>query len=478
MSDSPSTLIIPVENQVRELDAKILLSCIAAEKGFPVILGSRAYTHFQAASVPRGVYLAKSMRSLSTLMFQILRKLGHEIVAWEEEALVHPPADNYFSLRLSATTIKLVSHIFAWGQENFDLLADYPQLPKKLPIHISGNPRGDMLRPELRAYFEPTVHDLQRKHGDFILINTNFTDVNPFIPAVGMFLPADKPIEARKFGQLGKGLSREFAEGLYHHKQATLDSFMALIPQLAESFPELNIIIRPHPSENFAIYDALAEKYKRITVTNEGNVLPWLLAMKVMVHNGCTTGLEAFALKVPAISYLPTFDEFYDYEYQGLPTRLSHECFDIKELTQTIQAVLAGELHAAAGAEREKLMDYYVAARQGPLASERIVDILVEHGYLEKQPPATATFTFMQAWCYTHAKAMLTRLYMHRPGPNRKAYHDHRFPVLSVAQIEERVGRFAQLLQRFDNIQVQAHSEHLFRISSKDPASAVHNEAF
>ena len=32
-----STLIVPVENQVRELDAKLLLACIAVERGFPVV---------------------------------------------------------------------------------------------------------------------------------------------------------------------------------------------------------------------------------------------------------------------------------------------------------------------------------------------------------------------------------------------------------------------------------------------------------
>ena len=71
MINSASTLIIPVETQVRELDAKILLSCVAAERGFPVIMGSRAYIHFKVASLPRGVYLAKSMRKLSIRMFSM-----------------------------------------------------------------------------------------------------------------------------------------------------------------------------------------------------------------------------------------------------------------------------------------------------------------------------------------------------------------------------------------------------------------------
>ena len=467
MNKKAATLIIPVENQVRELDAKILLSCIAAERGFPVIMGSRAYTHFQAASVPRGVYLAKSMRGLSKLMFRILRKLGHEIVAWEEEALVHPPAETYYTLRLSPETIKEVSHVFAWGQENVDLLKDYPHLPDGLPMHISGNPRGDMLRPEIRAYFDPEVEKLRKEYGDFILVNTNFSDVNPFIPSVGLFLPSDNPDQTPKFGQAGKGMRLEFALGLRDHKQNILNDFKKLIPALEQAFPNMNIVVRPHPSENYAIYNELAANSTRIRVTNEGNILPWLLATKVMVHNGCTTGLEAYGLRVPAVSYLPTLNEYYDYDFQGLPTKLSHECFSFEELESTLQGIFSGELGAADGEEREQLMNYYVAAREGPLACERIVDTLVDNGYLEGPPPASPFLGFIQAWLYTHIKAILTKLYMNRPGPNRKAYHDHRFPRLSVAQVEERISRFARLLKRFDNIQVEHHSEHLFRISSK-----------
>ena len=263
MGNSASTLIIPVESQVRELDAKILLSCIAAERGFPVIMGSRAFIHFQVASIPRGVYLAKSMRSLSNSMFRILRQLGHEIVAWEEEALVHPPPDTYFTLRLSSITVKKVSHIFAWGQENVDLLRQYPELPKTMPIHITGNPRGDMLRAEIRPYFDTEVKRLRNLYGDFILINTNFSDVNPFIPNVGLFLPSKDPRKTARRGQSGIGMSLQFAEGLRDHKQAILEDFKQLIPALAQAFPNFTIVVRPHPSENYKIYQDIAAKSER-----------------------------------------------------------------------------------------------------------------------------------------------------------------------------------------------------------------------
>lgn len=466
MKKQASTIIIPVESQVRELDAKILLSCVAAERGFPVIMGSRAYTHFQVGSVPRGVYVAKSMRSLSNSMFKILRQLGHEIVAWEEEALVHPPAATYYSLRMSPVTIRNVSHVFAWGQENVDLLRQYPALPGNMPIHITGNPRGDMLRSEIRPFFATEVEKLRNLYGDFILINTNFSDVNPYIPNVGLFLPTKGRTKSARLGQSGIGMNREFAEGLRDHKLAIMEDFKQLIPLLEQAFPGLTIIVRPHPSESYQIYHEIAAKCQRVIITNQGNVIPWLLAAKAMVHNGCTTGLEAYVLGVPALSYLATLNKYYDYDFQGLPTKLSHQCFNFQELAETLTRIIAGELGAAESQERQELINYYLAAREGPLACERIVDVLQESGYREKQPPGKPLSTYLQGWLYAKLKASLTSLYMRRPGPNRLAYHNHRFPEISVTDIEQKIARFGELLQRFDSIKVEPYAKHVFRISA------------
>jgi len=466
MNTSATTLIVPVETQVRELDAKLLLSCVAAERGFPVMIGSRTFLHFQVASIPRGVYLAKSMRSLSIRMFKIMRQLGHEIVAWDEEVLIHPPPDTYFTRRLSPEATQYVSHLFAWGQENVELLRQYPDLPEETPIHITGNPRGDMLRAEMYPYFEGEVERLRDIYGDFILINTNFPDINAFTPTLNLFLPAEDPQEEPKFGQAGLGMSREFAEGLRDHKQAILDEFTQLIPALEQAFPELTIVVRPHPSENDKIYHDLAQRCERVRVTNEGNIIPWLLAMKVMIHNGCTTGVEAYALRVPAVTYQATVNDLYDYEFQGLANLLSHQCFNFEELQVTLAQIFAGKLGPPDGKERKDLMDHYLAAQEGPLACERIIDVLEENGYGEKQPPNIQIGDYAQGWINNKLRTAVKQVNMRRPGPNSKlAYHDRRFPEISVQEIEKKIARFGQLLNRFDTIHVEPHSKHIFRIS-------------
>ena len=92
-------LIIPVENQVRELDPKLLLACIAVKRGFAVIIGSHRKVDFRITSFPRGLYLNKSMTERNLKMFYIMEKMGHEILTWDEEALVRYQANG---LRIQA----------------------------------------------------------------------------------------------------------------------------------------------------------------------------------------------------------------------------------------------------------------------------------------------------------------------------------------------------------------------------------------
>ncbi len=464
---SKPTLIIPVESQVRELDAKLLLSCLAIERGYQVILGSRAYVHFEIGSMPRGIYMAKSMRRISDLMFRLIRKLGHDIVAWEEEALVHPPADVFYPLRLSPDTIRNVSHLFAWGPDNEALMLGYPELPDQLQIHVTGNPRGDMLRYELAPYFNKQVQKLRDTHGRFILLNTNFTDVNPYLPGIGLFAPTRDPHKPRRLGQAGKGMPRSFAEGLEQHKQRILDDFLAMIPALEHAFPGVRIVIRPHPSEEHRIYHELATRCSNVVVSNEGNVLPWLLACELLVHNGCTTAAEAYVMGVPAVAYLKTFDERYDIDFQGMPNKLSQQCFGLDELTACIGHILAGKTASdSKDPDKEALIDRYIAARNGPFASERILDILDQQYRHPSSIPAPSLAGRLQAKFLARLKADLTKLNMRRPGPNRQAYHDHRFPPITVSRLEEKIQGIGQVLGRFDKVEIRQRSEHVFHIGS------------
>ncbi len=359
-------LLIPVENQVRELDPKLLLACVAARHGFSSVIGSRRELEFRVDSFPQSIYLSKSMTKRSVLFFRIARKFDHKIVTWDEEALVHLPPDIYFSRRLHPEALKHVSHLFAWGPDNVELWRQYPYLPADLPIHSTGNPRGDMLRPKLHSFYDEEVQAIERTYGNFILVNTNFNHVNAFGPDMNLFQPVQKPGESPKFGRAARGMTREYAEGLQNHKNTVFKSFQRFIPELEQAFPDYTIVIRPHPTERHDVYHQMANCCRRVRVTNEGNVVPWLLATKALIHNGCTTGVEAFLMGVPAISYRETLNEKYDNGFYRLPNTLSHQCFDFSQLKDMLHQILTGKLGAAAGDERKAMVARYLSAQDGP----------------------------------------------------------------------------------------------------------------
>jgi surface carbohydrate biosynthesis protein len=467
MTTAKIPLIIPVENQVRELDPKLLLACIAAKRGFSSIIGSHRKIDFRIASLPRSLYLCKSFTVMNLTMFRIMHKLGQKIVSWDEEALVHLPADMYFSRRLSPLSLKYVSHLFAWGKDNASLWRQYPQMPAEKPIHITGNPRGDLLRAEMCSFYKNDADELRSKYGEFILVNTNFNHVNAFYPSQNLFKPMVNQGKKKKIGKAAKGMSPEFAEALRDHKQMLFDYFKKLIPELEAEFPGFTVIVRPHPTESPDVYHQIAASCKRVRVTNEGNVVPWLMAAKALIHNGCTTAVEAYSMGIPAISYRPSINEDIDQGFYPLPNQLSYQCFSDQELKDTLGRILDGQLGAAGGDDRKEIFDRYIVAQDGPLACERMVDVLEEISRGRTELPKPALLTHLAGWMLANGRQVIKWIRRYLPGSHAPPeFHRHRYPGITLEELRERISLFQKTLGDTTELKAEQIDDQIFRISA------------
>jgi hypothetical protein len=323
-----------------------------------------------------------------------------------------------------------------------------------------------MLRPELLPFYERHAEKLRQIHGNFILVNTNFNHVNAFFPAQNLFQPVKNPGEESQFGKAAVGMSREYAEGLRDHKQGIFEAFQQMIPQLEKAFPAYSVVVRPHPTENQQVYQKIAARCSRVCVTNEGNVVPWLLAAKALIHNGCTTGVEAYIMQVPALSYRAQTNEYYDLGFYRLPNLISHQCFDLEQLRDILGSILNGKLGAADGDELKALVDGYLTARDGPLACERIV------GELEKMtalPMVRSPFALKdriagQALAQGRRLVVTLRKYIsnkHAPPE----FHHHRYPGISIEELKKRILHFQKILGHSRRMEVTQIFKHIFRIS-------------
>jgi surface carbohydrate biosynthesis protein len=469
MKTNKPTLLIPVEIQTRELEAKLLLACVAARRGFPSIIGPRREMHFHIPSFPKSIYLSKSTTDASNKVFRKLEKLGCKIVVWDEEALIALPPKFYFRHRLSSDALVYISHLFAWGEENAELWRNYPEMPADIPIHVTGNPRGDLLRPELRGYYQKEVETLRQAYGDFILINTNFNLINAYYPEMNTLMPAANPGEQPILTRSAKsmGLSRDYAVGLSEYKRSILEEFQRLIPDLEKTFPHYAIVVRPHPAENPKIYQNIAAKCKRVHVENKGNVVPWLLAAKALLHNGCTTGVEAYAMGVPSLTYRARVNEEFDHDFHELGNQLSHQCFNFEELQETLDKIFSGRLGVVDGDDRRALMDHHLASQVGPLACEKIVDVLEKmvENWSKIPKPALIDRIKIRIWAAKRRRRKIKRGKLPNMGHNRPEFLRYRYPGISQDEMSDCGSRFQNLLGYDKKITIQQIKDQFFRIS-------------
>jgi surface carbohydrate biosynthesis protein len=444
---------MPVENQVREMDAKVLLSCVAAERGYPVLIGSRAYIHFKTASVPRGVYMAKSMKTRSDRMFKILNQLGHDILAWDEEGLLREPDAIYHRWRLSAVAMQRIARLTTWGEDNAKAFRSFNGRGNA-PIVNTGNPRIDLLRPELREFYRPEAEVIRERHGNFILINTNFSKVNHYYEQLGELKQA---AEGKKPGKIDP-----YDAGKGHHKLAIFEQFQKMLPVFCAAFSDYTVVLRPHPSESHQTWKDIARNHPNLVVTNEGNVHPWLMAAKVVVANGCTTLVESAILGTAGVNFEPVTVDEYDFP---ITRDVSRRVFTIEELLETVQDIVDGKIGPLDWQVRKAAMEPHISALEGRLAADRIVDVLDAAGYHEGPPPAPSASDRFSGWYQTHLRTIEKRINMRRPGHrNNITLHDHRYPGISAEEMLAIISRFSQLLDRFQGIKVRKHSRHLYWI--------------
>jgi hypothetical protein len=176
------------------------------------------------------------------------------------------------------------------------------------------------------------------------------------------------------------------------------------------------------------------------------------------------TMLEAAVLDTPTLSYQPVRSEELD---DDLPNSVSHRVSKAENLSSAVRDVFAGRLAPLDFELRRTILERHIAALDGPLAADRIVNVLEAEKYNQKQPPAAKISDHVKGWLHTKVRTAVKYINMQRPGHrNSIAYHTHRFPDISVAEIEERIACLGKLLNRFETIRVEQHSKHIFKINA------------
>ncbi|QDK43245.1 hypothetical protein DOM21_17635 [Bacteriovorax stolpii] len=189
---------------------------------------------------------------------------------------------------------KHLKYYFCWGENIFNYLKEVQVYPTE-GVLLTGTPRTDIY-----YYLRNTQKNLVGKR-PYVLVNTSFPLINP------KYSTPEKEIEmlVSKFNY-----TNEYINERVSFVKKVQSDYIALTIFLAEKFPELDFIFRPHPFENEAYYYSYFSKYSNIKVICEGTVANWINESILLIHFECSTAIEAALLGKVSLSLSKYKDVF------------------------------------------------------------------------------------------------------------------------------------------------------------------------
>ena len=106
-----------------------------------------------------------------------------------------------------------------------------------------------------------------------------------------------------------------------------------MIRHLLKKYSNINIILRPHSYENKDAWQKLIGDYKNLKIINKDGISKWIRNAKIIIHNGCTSGLEASFSKKNVIAYVPYENKL----IRNIPNECSTIVKDLASLDKEVE---------------------------------------------------------------------------------------------------------------------------------------------
>jgi surface carbohydrate biosynthesis protein len=444
-------IIIPIEIKVRDFLSRLKLSIELCDKGFNVVLGSQDSIRSHLSKLPRGIFFEKAISKEKLKFFRNLKNDNYILVSLDEEGLCSLfNYERYITQRVSAETLSLADKVFTWGESEAELIKHrYSQYKDK--IKVTGNPRMDMLLEPNKLFHQDLADKYEAKFGPYFLFPSSFT-VNH---AMGNENFDNFLI---KMGRIEKSEDLK----AYHEKQdffkRTFIKYSKLLEKVAMKFNNVNIIIRPHPAEDPDHWNNLAKKYQNVILQSKGDIASWIVGSKAVIHSSCTTGMEAFILDKPVLSFLPYTDHEYSTQISNKVSKISK---DEDGILSSLQEILDGkELSNYSKKDCYEYLKKHIENLKGS-SSWDLISSEFESFDVPEETLGPVYLNYR-----TRLKRQFITIKQRIFNPKSITYEKQKFDGISLEEITEKISRLSKISNKNTLIKVDHLSDNLFHIYS------------
>lgn len=451
-------IFIPIEVKSRELESRSLLAFEAASRGHKVILGGKEDTIRLAAKgcVNRGLVFDKSITDNQIPILKKIKENGFILTCQDEEhGLLDINYAEFAKLRFSETTLELCDQLFAWGNHDYEsIIKIYPKFKNK--VIASGSPRVDLWRKEFDSIYKSKQIPVDKP---FILVVSNFGRVFNSFRIWDLFEIRKRFLNIRSIDV------KEYFSGISYETNL-VGEFVTMIGELARNYPSFDIVVRPHPVEDEESWKKfLSGLGDNIKVEKDGGISKWIRNAELIVHNGCTSSMEASVSGIPVFTFRPIPSNF----ERETPNLFGYESFSKEELISQISSYLMGSIDLLSFKRNFDLIESRFANLDNQYAFERIVDEWEQIGSSINLKNANVFTTSAEAFKHKlRTKRLFVKVYMHLKTiikndkqllNNSWHLNIHKFPSLIVGEVESMKHEFASLKPSFKSVKLKQFGE-------------------
>ena len=333
-----------VDSPKRDLAGLVLVAHELAKIGVDPYLVPMYQQGYDVPLIAPDAVLVNYARPTNKALLAGYRELGIRVLVMDteggvlSESGVDSPANWARFVREKGLNASIDRYLF-WGPRVRQAFADEGVLPPER-LEVTGCPRYDYCSERWSGL-------LDYPEDGFILVNTNFSAINPQFTR-----SADDEIEV--FTKTG--WSREYTLALFEELRAVFPRYLDAIAGMAARNPQRRIIVRPHPFEDAEPYRRRYADFTNVKVDGGGNVLNVLAAADCMVHLNCGSAVETLLLgKTPvSLEYLNS-DRMRS--HASLPAAISCHAADERDLDALINRPAERERRWSAQTLRERYIE-------------------------------------------------------------------------------------------------------------------------
>jgi hypothetical protein len=133
------------------------------------------------------------------------------------------------------------------------------------------------------------------------------------------------------------GLEEAFARRCQEEEDVAIREMGDCIEWLAERFPGVHFVYRPHPFERADLQQERFARYENISIRKQGDASPWILDAAAVIQLNCTTSYDAWFARTP--SFKPGW--IVQEGGMGNALAINHVCDSLETLAGNLEAALA-----------------------------------------------------------------------------------------------------------------------------------------